>query len=42
MSFPEKKVLRKPELDAFITTAIMPELMNADLSQELQVNTNLY
>lgn len=37
MSFPEKKVLRRAELDAFITTAIMPELMNADLNQELQV-----
>jgi hypothetical protein len=38
MSFPEKKVLRKPELDAFITTAIMPELMNAEINQELQVS----
>ncbi|KAG8242101.1 constitutive coactivator of PPAR-gamma-like protein 1 isoform X1 [Homalodisca vitripennis] len=37
MSFPEKKVLRKPELDAFITTAIMPELMNAELNQDLQL-----
>lgn len=37
MSFPDKKVLRRAELDAFITTAIMPELMNADLNQELQV-----
>jgi len=37
MSFPEKKVLRKPELDAFITTAIMPELMNAEINQELQL-----
>lgn len=41
MSFPDKKVLRRAELDAFITTAIMPELMNADLNQELQVCTLL-
>lgn len=38
MSFPEKRVLRRPELDAFITTAILPELMNAEYNQELQLS----
>uniref|UniRef100_A0A1B6BZX8 Constitutive coactivator of PPAR-gamma-like protein 1 homolog n=1 Tax=Clastoptera arizonana TaxID=38151 RepID=A0A1B6BZX8_9HEMI len=38
MIFPDKKVLRKPELDAFITTAIMPELMNTEHNQELQLS----
>lgn len=37
MSFPEKKVLRRPELDAFIITAISPELVNQEFTQEVQV-----
>ena len=38
MSFTDKKILRKPELDAFIAQAFSPELMNAHYLQELQVN----
>ncbi|XP_046396585.1 constitutive coactivator of PPAR-gamma-like protein 1 homolog [Ischnura elegans] len=37
MSFPEKRVLRKPELDVFIAQAFSPELMNAHYLQELQL-----
>jgi hypothetical protein len=37
MSFTDKKILRKPELDAFIAQAFSPELMNAHYLQELQV-----
>jgi hypothetical protein len=38
MSFTDKKILRKPELDAFIAQAFSPELMNAHYLQELQVH----
>jgi len=37
MSFTDKKILRKPELDAFIAQAFSPELMNAHYLQELQL-----
>jgi hypothetical protein len=37
MSFTDKKIFRKPELDAFIAQAFSPELMNAHYLQELQV-----
>ncbi|KAG8233956.1 hypothetical protein J437_LFUL014165 [Ladona fulva] len=37
MSFPDKRVLRKPELDVFIVQAFSPELMNANYLQELQL-----
>lgn len=37
MSFPDKKVLRRSELDAFIMTALSPELMNAEYNQDLQL-----
>ncbi|XP_071442772.1 constitutive coactivator of PPAR-gamma-like protein 1 homolog [Hetaerina americana] len=37
MSFPDKRVLRKPELDVFIAQAFSPELMNAHYLQELQL-----
>ncbi|KAK7793934.1 hypothetical protein R5R35_007700 [Gryllus longicercus] len=37
ISFPDKKILRKPELDAFIAQAFSPELMNAHYLQELQL-----
>jgi hypothetical protein len=38
MSFTDKMILRKPELDAFIAQAFSPELMNAHYLQELQVH----
>jgi len=38
MSFTDRKILRKPELDAFIAQAFSPELMNAHYLQELQVH----
>ncbi|XP_066992640.1 constitutive coactivator of PPAR-gamma-like protein 1 homolog [Anabrus simplex] len=34
----DKKILRKPELDAFIAQAFSPELMNAHYLQELQLS----
>ncbi|PSN37579.1 hypothetical protein C0J52_15967 [Blattella germanica] len=37
MSFTDKKILRKPELDAFIAQAFSPELMNSHYLQELQL-----
>ncbi|KAJ4439651.1 hypothetical protein ANN_07779 [Periplaneta americana] len=42
MSFTDKKILRKPELDAFIAQAFSPELMNAHYLQELQVNLSIF
>lgn len=41
MSFPETKILRKQELDAFIVTALAPEFPNAQYTQELRVCTIL-
>lgn len=38
MSFPERKVLRKHELDAIIVTALDPHLGNSEYNQDLQVN----
>ncbi|KAK9501042.1 hypothetical protein O3M35_002165 [Rhynocoris fuscipes] len=37
MSFPERKVLRKHELDAIIVTALDPNLGNSEYNQDLQV-----
>ncbi|KAL1116811.1 hypothetical protein AAG570_005281 [Ranatra chinensis] len=37
MSFPEKRVLRRHELDALIATAMDPHLPNSEFNQELQV-----
>uniref|UniRef100_A0A224XIS9 Putative constitutive coactivator of ppar-gamma-like protein 1 log isoform x1 n=1 Tax=Panstrongylus lignarius TaxID=156445 RepID=A0A224XIS9_9HEMI len=37
MSFPERKVLRKHELDAIIVTALDPHLGNSEYNQDLQV-----
>ncbi|KAF4518510.1 hypothetical protein B566_EDAN009710 [Ephemera danica] len=38
MSFPDRGILRKHELDALIAQAHAPELMNATYLQDLQVN----
>lgn len=38
MSFPDRRILRKHELDALIAQAFSPELMNATYLQDLQVN----
>lgn len=38
MSYPEKCILRKQELDAFIAQAFSPELMNSQYLQELTVS----
>lgn len=37
MTFTEKRILRRPELDAFIVTAVSPEVMNAEHLQDLQL-----
>lgn len=39
MSYPDKCILRKQELDAFIAQAFAPELMNSQYLQELTVIT---
>lgn len=38
MSYPDKCILRKQELDAFISQAFAPELMNSQYLQELTVS----
>lgn len=38
MSFPDKPVLRKHELDAIIATAMDPQLTNSECNQELAVS----
>lgn len=38
MSFPDKGVLRKHELDAIIATAMDPQLSNSEYNQELSVS----
>ncbi len=38
MSFPDKKILRKQELDAFIVSALCPEFTDNSFIQELQVS----
>uniref|UniRef100_A0A8D8L9J7 Constitutive coactivator of PPAR-gamma-like protein 1 homolog n=1 Tax=Cacopsylla melanoneura TaxID=428564 RepID=A0A8D8L9J7_9HEMI len=37
MTFTEKRILRRPELDAFIVTAVSPEVMNSEHIQDLQL-----
>lgn len=37
MTFTEKRILRRPELDAFIVTAVSPEVMNSEHLQDLQL-----
>lgn len=42
MSIPDQRILRRQELDAFITQAFAPELMNPQYLQELTVSTLNY
>lgn len=37
MTFTEKRILRRQELDAFIVTAVSPEVMNSEHMQDLQL-----
>lgn len=38
---PDKKILTRPELDAFLATAFSPQLINVEYTQELVVSTFL-